>query len=85
MATKTLTTEKADWLKENFKQYKIAEIAEKLAVKEYIVSIWLKSLGLKKINRGANKPEGRQIKWLSSEYSNVTREQHIDRILAMNV
>lgn len=82
----TPTPETAEWLKENFKKYKNAELAARFNVPEYAISTWFKALGLKKLNRvSGHKKESRQIKWLSNEYSNQTREQHVNRILNMQL
>jgi hypothetical protein len=90
-----ITPEQTCWIKENYKQVKIIEIADRYGVSEYRAKVWLNQLGLKKPNRvyTRNKKEKknqaqievRKRKWIPGSYSNVTREQHIDRILSMNV
>ena len=87
------------WLSENYKRYSNQQLAEKFKISYAMVSVWLKHCGLKKVQmpdryhtiktkrytKRTPEPESRQIKWLSSEYSNVTREQHIERILSIQL
>lgn len=88
----TPTPEQAKWIKENFKNYTNKEIADKFGILEYKVSVWFKSLGLNKINRGKKRIKIRQKKFetpkqnrFPAQYSNISREQHVDRILSMNI
>jgi hypothetical protein len=94
MAQKKPTPNQEQWLKENYKKFKNVEIAEKFSIPEYLVSTWLKDLGIKKIHKGSGKKrisyrqrqfENRKINRIAGIYSNITREQHIDRILSINI
>lgn len=80
------------WLKKNFKKYYNSEIAERFDISESMVSVWLKHVGLTKCNKkeqyetGKKKWNKKQENiWLSSEYSNVSRLQHVERILSINI
>ena len=80
------TPQQTEWIKENFKKYQNKDIAEKFKISEAMVSVWFKYVGVSKCRKQGyikQQPETRQIKFLSSEYSNITREQHVDRILSM--
>jgi hypothetical protein len=94
MAQKKPTPNQEQWLKENYKKFKNAEIAERFTIPEYLVSVWLKNLGIKKIYKGSGKKrvpyrqrqfENSKINRVAGEYSNVTREQHVERILSMTI
>lgn len=87
------TPEQSEWIKENFMKTRNSEIAKKFVITEKRVAEWLKLLGLKKEKRvfagrkciKTDEIKNKPIRWLSSEYSNVTREQHVERILSMNI
>jgi hypothetical protein len=90
-----LTPEKSEWLKSNYKKFRNIDLVAELDITEYQLSICFKEFGLKKINRvpgGKKKDKKNQEKfehpkrnWLPGQYSNFTREQHVERILSMTI
>jgi uncharacterized protein YjcR len=83
--------EQTKWLNENYNRVRNCDIAAKFNISINNVVSWLNFLGLKKerrvyAGRKSNAKEKRKyvnkpIERLSSEYSNVTREQHVERWL----
>jgi hypothetical protein len=65
-----------------------------MGVSLYRIYYWFKLLGIKKINKSIGfkkvkkrgyKFENREIESLPAEYAQLTREQHVSRILSMNI
>lgn len=86
------TPEQIEWLKNNFMFFKNTELAEKMNITESRLTHWLLSLNLRKraekraIGGSVKKkirnpgPE-KTIKRLKADHTNISREQHIERIL----
>jgi hypothetical protein len=93
--THTPTKEQSKWIKENYLKVRNIDIANRYGITQKKASDWLSFLGLRKEKRvyAGRKDYGKYkrqfknqpIKFLSSEYSNVTRDQHVDRILAIKL
>lgn len=89
------TTKQEKWIRENYLNVRNIDIATKYKINKEKVAVWLKLLGLSKgkrvylrkenTKRKKKKHVNEPIKWLSREYSNVTRDQHIDRILSIKI
>lgn len=92
------TTDQSNWLKENYRLYRNPHLAEKLGIPEHRITLWLRLLGLRK-RKGERKndfyvyqtkkkvkpgPE-KTIKRLKPDHTNISREQHIERILNMEL
>jgi hypothetical protein len=85
------TPEQSKWLQENYLTNRNKDIADRFIITQKRVAEWLALLGLvrqKRVYAGRKnyskkrKPSvNKQIIELSSEYSNKTVYQHIDRIL----
>lgn len=91
------TPEQTAWLKENFRLYSNEHLAEKLKVPVNRLTGWMKLLGLRKretvrkigvinykkkrINPGPEK----KIKRPPADHTNLSREQHVERILKMEM
>lgn len=97
MSTNTHPTPtQIEWLKTNYLFFKNSELADKLGVNENRVTHWLLSLGLRKRKekrtlgavvkkRIKNPGPEPTIKRLKADHTNVSREQHIERILKMEL
>jgi uncharacterized protein YjcR len=89
------TPSQAEWLKNNFMFFKNAELAEKLGVTENKVTNWLLSLGLRKrkakrklgaiVKKKVNLGPEPTITRLKADHQNMSREQHIERILKIEL
>lgn len=91
------TPDQKEWLQANYRLYTNAHLAERLNIPEPGLTLWLKLLGLrkrkgqrkyaavvvkkKKVNPGPEKT----IKRLKPDHTNVSREQHVERILNMEL
>lgn len=90
----TPTPNQSEFLIKNFRMYSIDHLARLLNVKPWRISYWLKLLDLRKISarrklcekkalkkRIIPAPERKPIKRPAAEYSNTSREQHIEKWL----
>lgn len=84
------------WLKENFRLYNNCHLAEKLDIPVTRLTLWLKDLNLRKRderrrlgvvqpNKKVNLGPEKTIKRSKADHTNVSREQHVERILKMEI
>jgi hypothetical protein len=91
------TPEKAEWLKNNYRLYTNRHLADKLNIPEARLTHWLQLLGLRKrkeVRKLAYSVPKKKIKnkgpeptvtRLKADHTNVSREQHVERILKMEL
>lgn len=92
------TPTQTEWLKDNYRLYSNRHLAEKLSIPENRLTFWLKLLGLRKRKEGQrvamcvyqkkkkiNPGPEKTIKRLKPDHTNISREQHVERILNMNL
>jgi hypothetical protein len=89
------TPDQKEWLQANYRLYTNAHLAQKLGIPEPRLALWLKLMGLKKRNglrkyalvgvkkKKVNPGPDKTIKRLKPDHTNVSREQHVERILNM--
>lgn len=83
------TPDQVEWLKNNYRLYSNFHLAEKMGVTEHRVQHWLRLYHLRKrklvpraqSNKRVNKGIESTIKHPPGDHTNISREQHVERIL----
>jgi hypothetical protein len=92
------TPDQKQWLKDNYKLYTNANLADKLGIPEHRLTLWLRLMGLKKRRsdrkfivkpvykkRNVTPVPETTIKRPKPDHTNISREQHVERILNMTL
>jgi hypothetical protein len=87
------TPEQIEWLKSNYKNMTVKQISKDMRISSGRITRWLKMLSLKKyrvctgrvVKKKKIEHKNQPIAHLSREYSNVTREEHVARILSIKI